>query len=92
MPPHSCISQPFGTTSLYTTRRYFSCIASRIARFRRWPWQDTQKALLPKLRYGVLSGIKRATVKSPAIWVKIWFRLVVGCEAEMQPLLPPVAV
>lgn len=32
----------------------------------------------------VLSGISRATVRLPAIWVKIWVRLVVGCELEMH--------
>jgi hypothetical protein len=37
-------------------------------------------------------GIKRDTVRSPAICTKIWFRFVVGCEAEMQLLVPPVAV
>ena len=44
------------------------------------------------IAYCVLSGINRASVRSPAISVKISFRFVVGREAEIQVLLPPVAV
>jgi hypothetical protein len=53
---------------------------------------DYSGHLFLRIVYCVLLGINRETVKSPAISVKIWFKFVVGREAEMQLLLPPVAV
>jgi len=56
---------------------------------------NREEMLTPRFSSGVYVvplGISLANVRSPAITWKIWFRLVTGWEAEMQLLLPPVAV
>jgi hypothetical protein len=42
--------------------------------------------------YVVPLGMRRETVRSFPMSVKIWLRLLVGCEAEMQVLSLPLAV
>ena len=46
----------------------------------------------PRPAYVVLLGINLTVLRSVKIVWKIWFKPVIGCEAEMQLLLPPVAV
>jgi hypothetical protein len=37
-------------------------------------------------------GINLTVLRSVKIVVKIWFRPVIGCDADTHALLPPVAV